>query len=157
MAYTGQVVENPVTGQRIRFVALAQDSGGAELVLESAFWGHGPEPPAHFHPEQDEVIEVLQGELQVRLEGRLQTLHQGQTISIGRGPVHSMWNVAAQPVAVRWVVRPALTTEAFLEQLFAASQNERGMPAPQQVGQLLQQFSREFRLAPQPAVVEPAQ
>ena len=99
---------------------------------------------------------MLQGELQVRLDGKMYTLHQGETLHINRGQVHSMWNVADQPAAVRWVVRPALDTEDFMEQLFAASQNERGMPTPQQVGQLLQQFSREFRLATQPAVTEPA-
>ncbi|WP_324672090.1 cupin domain-containing protein [Hymenobacter sp. GOD-10R] len=155
MAYTGQVIENPVTGQRIRFVALAEASAGAELVLESTFRGRGLEPPAHFHPEQDEFFEVLQGELQVRLDGKLRVLHQGTTLRINRGQVHSMWNVAEQPAVVRWAVRPALNTETFMEELFAASQNERGMPTPQQVGQLLHQFGREFRLAPPPAVAAP--
>ncbi|GAB2951384.1 hypothetical protein GCM10027048_15450 [Hymenobacter coalescens] len=158
MAYPGQTVENPITGQTLLFEATARQTQGAELVLVSSYRGHGPEPLPHYHPEQEETFEVLQGELTVRLDGQLHRLGPGERLRIAPGQVHSMWNDADTRAMVRWTTRPALRTEDLLETLFTLAQaglvTAEGVPGLLQTSLLLPEFDREFRLARPPRWVQ---
>lgn len=40
------------------------------LVLDASYAGGGTAPPAHYHPDQDERFEVLEGALRVGAPGR---------------------------------------------------------------------------------------
>jgi quercetin dioxygenase-like cupin family protein len=65
----GEVVENPITGERITFLDTAGDTGGElsrfEYVLPPRF-----SIPEHVHPRQEERHEVLSGTLRGRVGGR---------------------------------------------------------------------------------------
>ncbi|OON67109.1 cupin domain-containing protein [Hymenobacter sp. CRA2] len=154
MPYPGQALENPVTGQTIYFMTTARQSAGTELVLESSYRAWGPEPLPHFHPQQEELFEVLQGELMVRLDGQLRTLQRGERLRIGPGQVHAMWNGSPTRAVVRWSTRPALRTEEFLETLFSLAQSglvtAEGTPGWLQTSLLLHEYAAEFRLAKPP-------
>lgn len=62
MARRGDVVENPMTGERVTFLETASDTGGEllrfEYVLPPRF-----SIPEHVHPRQEERHEVLSGTL----------------------------------------------------------------------------------------------
>jgi quercetin dioxygenase-like cupin family protein len=158
MAYQGQSVENPVTGQSLYFLSTARQTNGRELVLESSYHGPGPEPRPHYHPQQEELFEVLQGALQVRLNGQLRTLHRGEKLRIAPGQVHSMWNEQPGRTIVRWTTRPALRTEELLETTFTLAQaglvTAEGAPGLLQSALLLGEFDQEFRLARPPRLVQ---
>lgn len=111
MARRGLTLTDPTTGQTITFVQTAADTGGALLALETRYGGKGGPPPMHRHPSQDEHFEVLDGELHVRLGRRRRTLTAGEVLDVPAGTPHAMHGTAR----VRWEVRPALETEAFLE------------------------------------------
>src|SRR3954468_1752186 len=58
MAYAGQTIENPVSGERITFIRTAADTDGELLEIELELSPDGAVPGAHVHPEQEERFEV---------------------------------------------------------------------------------------------------
>lgn len=58
MAHAGQVIEHPVTGERITFLKTAGDTGGQLLRLDLHVSPHGFVAAAHVHPGQEERFEV---------------------------------------------------------------------------------------------------
>ena len=60
MASAGDVLENPVTGQRLIVRRTAAETGGEVLEVESIYTMPTPFPPtAHYHPYQEERFKVL--------------------------------------------------------------------------------------------------
>ena len=110
MARRGLTLTDPTTGQTITFQQTAADTGGALLELESTYVPSRGRPPLHSHPGQDEHFEVVEGTLLVRMGGRRRTLTAGEVLDVPAGTRHAMHGDAR----VRWEVRPALATEAFL-------------------------------------------
>ena len=62
MARAGEMIENPVTGQRLIFLVTSTDSDGELLSAEGVFPPGGFAGVTHIHPHQDEHFEVLDGE-----------------------------------------------------------------------------------------------
>lgn len=154
MAFTGKRISNPVNGQAIQFLTTAKDSKGVVLEMVST-WQPASKPPSrHFHPIQDERFRVLEGELTVELNGKKQTLREGDSVHIPANTVHGMWNESAKPTVVHWSVFPALQTEYFLETSMGLAADgkvgKKGMPDILQVALLARKYRQEFRL-PQPA------
>ncbi len=79
----------------------------AELVVEATYAPRGSPPPGHFHPEQDERLEILAGEMRAVVDGRELELAEGAELEIGRGQVHLMWNPGEVAARTRWETRPA--------------------------------------------------
>src|SRR3954467_13575474 len=113
MATAGHELRNPHTGQTLIFRRTAADTGGELLEVESTWEQQGPQPPAHFHPSQEERFEVLEGALEAEIDGERRTLSQGDELVLPAGTVHSMWNAGPGPARASWVTRPALRTEQF--------------------------------------------
>ena len=73
MAYAGQTISNPVSGERITFVKTAADTNGELLAIDMTLAADGHVPGAHVHPEQEERFEVVSGTMVFRMgrqEGR---------------------------------------------------------------------------------------
>ena len=111
MARPGLTLTDPTTGQTITFLQTAADTDGALLEMETTYRGGSGKPPMHRHPAQAEHFEVREGELHVRLGRKRRVLRAGDTFDVPAGTPHAMHGAAT----VRWQVRPALATEAFLE------------------------------------------
>jgi quercetin dioxygenase-like cupin family protein len=157
MARAGDVLTNPVTGQTLRFLQTAADTGGALLEMESTWAPGGVEPPEHLHPRQAERFTVLEGTVRVRMDGTLRDLKPGDTLEVPANVPHGMWNPGDGPAAVRWEVRPALATERMFEALFGLAArgdvNARGVPGLLDMSVLLRRHRGEFRLTrPAPVV-----
>ena len=58
MAHAGQVLENPISGEKIIFRQTAADTDGELLAFELVLAPGGAVPGAHVHPEQEERFEV---------------------------------------------------------------------------------------------------
>ena len=70
-------------------------SQSPDLLEVDGNWGaHGSAPPPHFHPDQDERFEVVEGELTAVVDGKQRTLRPGETLEVPRGAVHRMWNLS---------------------------------------------------------------
>jgi quercetin dioxygenase-like cupin family protein len=71
--------------------------------------------PAHRHRNEAETIHVVEGEFEMRVDGRRHVLRAGETIHVPRGVVHSGANVGERPGRRVLVFSPAGMERFFLE------------------------------------------
>jgi mannose-6-phosphate isomerase-like protein (cupin superfamily) len=118
------------------------------LEVEASYRPGGSPPPAHFHPDQDEHFEVLEGTMRVRVDDQERELAPGARIEIGRGQVHQMWNPGPEPARLRWVTSPAGRTEEWFRTLDGVFGKDGDVAAGREVdfGALLDEYSDVFRL-----------
>lgn len=158
MAYANKTISNPATGQEIRFVHTARDTGGRLLEMESHFQPHSLEPIPHYHPLQTEYFTALSGAIVVRLGAVIKVLKAGETLRIPPHTVHSMWNPFEEKAVVSWKMEPALDTEYFLETGMGLAREgktgKNGMPPLLQVALLANRYDKVFRLASPPYWVQ---
>jgi quercetin dioxygenase-like cupin family protein len=76
----------------------------------------------HYHPEQEETYQVLEGTLDVFREGRWQTVPTGESLKVPKGLVHGFRNASEAPVRFLNVHHPALRFQEHLETLDHLSQ-----------------------------------
>ena len=155
MASTGDVLDNPLTGQSLTFRRTTAQTGGELLEVESSWETAGLEPPEHHHPHQQEHFEVLEGELRARVGDVEHTVRAGDTLDVPAGTPHAMWNPGPGRARAVWQTRPALKTEAFFEMVWglaqASARGEEG-PDPERAAAMLSEYTDEFRLGrPDPA------
>jgi quercetin dioxygenase-like cupin family protein len=149
MVKPGDVLDNPITRQSLTFRRTTADTGGELLEVESRWEAAGPEPPAHYHPRQDERFQVLEGELRARVGDVEHAVGAGDTLDVPAGTPHAMWNPGPGRARAVWQTRPALRTEAFFEMLWGLAQASAGgeeMPDPDRAAAMLSEFADEFRL-----------
>jgi quercetin dioxygenase-like cupin family protein len=158
MAFKNKLIRNTVTGQEIRFLQTAIDTAGQLLEMESTYQAYSKEPAVHYHPHQAEDFEVLSGELTVRIHGQQNVLKAGDKLHIPRNVVHAMWNASGYKTIVNWQVRPAMNTEHLLETASGLASdgkvNENGMPPLLQTALMVNRFSKVFRIAKPPFIVQ---
>jgi quercetin dioxygenase-like cupin family protein len=90
-------ITNPVTGEKVTFEERSRQSGGARTVgvLEAA--PHGG-VPKHTHDAHEERIEVLEGEIEVTVNGTRHVLSANEHIVIPKGATHSWRNPSPERV-----------------------------------------------------------
>ncbi len=109
---------NPFTGQVIRLVELT----GEHLVMESIYQAGGAPAPPHFHPEQEERFEVIEGGVRANVRGEERVLRAGDELLVPAGTMHDFGGLADESGTVIWEVRPPLRTWEFFRTLFGALQ-----------------------------------
>jgi quercetin dioxygenase-like cupin family protein len=132
MIRTGDTIHNPVTGERITFLATAADTDGEVVVIETVVQPDGFVAAAHVHPSQSERFAVKSGTLGLKTGSTKHTLGSGQVVTVEPGTAHRFWNAGDEPVRFVCEVRPALQFESLLETMFALAAdgktNRKGMP-----------------------------
>jgi len=155
MAYSGQIIENPVSGERIEFLRTAADSDGELLEFELELSPDGRVPGAHVHPEQEERFHVLEGTMTFRLGLRRIVAEAGDSVVVPARRVHKFVNSGDGPARARVQVAPALDMEELLctaAQLAGEGKVLRsGMPKPLHLALFVQRFRREVRAPFPPA------
>lgn len=158
MAFSGKVIENKFTGQKIKFIQTGKDTDGKLLEMETSYAPHSKEPVAHYHPLQDENFEVVAGEMNIRINGSIKVLKKGDTLHIAANTVHSMWNNSENETVMNWKVTPALATDHFLETATGLSNdgqvNKDGKPGLLQISLMASKYSNVFRLTKPPFAVQ---
>jgi quercetin dioxygenase-like cupin family protein len=133
VARAGEYIDNPVTGERVRFRATAAETEGTLLSMEYFAPAHHVIAPPHVHPRQEERTEVLAGTLSGRVGGRKRTVKAGEFVTVPAGTMHGFRNVAAVELHAVVEFRPALRTETVFETFVALARagrtNARGMPS----------------------------
>jgi quercetin dioxygenase-like cupin family protein len=90
--------------------ASAGETGGALIALEDSL-EQGKVTPLHQHPEQDELVYVLEGELRVSIAGQEYLVGSGGTLFSPRGVPHAFEVVS--PSARLLMVQTPGSGEAF--------------------------------------------
>jgi mannose-6-phosphate isomerase-like protein (cupin superfamily) len=155
MAYAGQIIDNPVSGERIEFLRTASDTDGELLELELA--AAGRVPGAHVHPEQEERFHVLEGTMKFRLGLRTIVAEAGDTVVVPAGRMHKFTNGGDGPARARVHVEPALDMEDLLVTTAELAHDghvlRSGMPKPLHLALFVRRFRREVRAPFPPAPV----
>jgi mannose-6-phosphate isomerase-like protein (cupin superfamily) len=159
MAHAGQIIDNPVTGERIEFTKTAADTDGELLAFELTLDPDGHVPGAHIHAEQEERFDVVSGTMRFRMNGKKIVAGPGETVVVPAGARHKFANGGDVPAVVRVEVRPALRMEDLLETTVRLAEegktNRKGMPKPVHLALFVREFEREVRAPfPPPAVVK---
>lgn len=111
-----------------------------QLELESTWEASGTPPRTHWHPQQHEHFEVLDGELTVRLGGEaLRVVAAGETVDVPPRTAHTMWNAGTAPCRASWLISPAQRTEEMFRTIDAGL-------GPLGAVRMLWVFRHEFRL-----------
>ena len=101
-------------GSRYILRAPTAETGGEYVEFEFDFPAKAFAPPPHVHPGQSESYEVLEGELEVMVDGDWRTLRAGESAVVPPGVDHTFRNPSG-PMRARNFHRPALGFEAFIE------------------------------------------
>ena len=161
MAAPGDVLENPATGQWIRFLLTGDQTGGrlfrAELVVPPG----GSAGPRHVHPAQREDFEVLSGRAVFTVGGWQQVAGPGERVNAPIGAPHTFRAIGDEELRLRLELRPAPpSTAAFFERYFELGRQGRmnrwGMPGPLDMALLWPLASEHVVLAGPPARAQDA-
>lgn len=150
MIRSGDILENPVTGERLRFLKTSRDTAGEAVVVERTLQPHAPIAAAHVHPFQVEQFRILAGAVGFRLGRASFEARTGDVVVARRGTPHALWNAGDEPARLVAVVRPALQLERLIETIFSLAAdgktNRRGTPNPLRLAVIAEAHFDEVRL-----------
>ena len=82
----------------VHWAVHAGDPPGAEQTIGLAVFDAGKSNAEHIHPNCEEVVYVLDGEVEHTLGDQQTTLRAGDLIVVPRGVAHRLVNTSATPV-----------------------------------------------------------
>lgn len=93
------------------------DTGGEYVEMEFVLPPGCIPPPPHIHPQQVEEYEILDGSLDITVNGQWRTFGSGDSTSVPRGALHTFRNRSGAVVRVRNWHRPGLRFDDFIERM----------------------------------------
>jgi quercetin dioxygenase-like cupin family protein len=154
----GDTIQNPVTGERIVFLATSRQTHGEAVVIETQIQPGGFVAAAHVHPSQEERFTILDGTVGFRLGREKIVATPGNTVIVPAGTAHKFWNAGDGVARFVCDIRPALRFESLLETMFALAEagktNRKGMPGPLQLAVIADAHFDTVRLPFPPAFVQ---
>jgi len=159
MAYLGQTLENPASGERITFRRTAAQTNGELVAIDLELpAGRRVPGPLHIHPEQEERFAVVHGTMRFRLGRRHVVAGPGEVVVVAAGERHDFANVGDTDALVHVEVRPALQMERMFETAVALARAGRttrgGIPKPLDLALFTREFEHEVRAAFPPRWVQ---
>ncbi len=158
MTTTGDVIENPVTGERAVVRIGTRETAGARGVVDLHVRPGGAVVGEHWHPAMDERFTVLRGRVGFRLGGEERIAALGSEIHVPAGARHDWWNAGDEEALVRVEVSPAARFEAMILNFFGLAQDgktdARGLPGLLQLALLVREFRDAIRFTRPPQVVQ---
>jgi quercetin dioxygenase-like cupin family protein len=104
-----------VLGDLYRFLATSEDTGGAYALWETTATPGLPGPPPHIHHREDEALYVLEGELELSVEGDTTRAGSGSFVNIPKGTLHTWRNAGDAPARLLGMVAPGGFEDFFKE------------------------------------------
>lgn len=116
-----EILENPVTGESMKVIESTAQAFRAQYSLRP----HGEIPGEHLHPHKEQRIEVLSGEMHVRIDGEHRIVRAGETATVPVGTRHFQWNPCDTEAVVIEEIRPAGRIHDFFTVLFGLARDGR--------------------------------
>ena len=150
MARSGDVIENPVSGERIIFRKTASETNG-ELLQFDYFCKpktKGTASLRHKHPKLEERFEVAAGSMSYTLgDSKMKSAEMGGKVVVPKGTAHALWNEGDGELQVSTECRPALKIERFFETMYGLAKdgktNKSGIPGLLQTAVIFRGFKDE--------------
>lgn len=95
------------------WLSLPLSTGTDQLVLVEVDLMPGFGHNFHIHPNQEEIIYVISGELDQWLEQKHEILKFGDTVFIPKNTVHASFNISNKPVKFLAMLGPAVGPEGY--------------------------------------------
>jgi mannose-6-phosphate isomerase-like protein (cupin superfamily) len=112
-----QIDFHPGMGMRWEVTRGTEDTAGE--LFESKNWldPRMPGPPVHVHPSQEESFDVVEGVLDVFIDGEWSPVGAGETATVPAGVPHTLRNATDELVTCVTRIRPAGRSEAFFHDM----------------------------------------
>jgi quercetin dioxygenase-like cupin family protein len=118
MLKSGDVLNLGPLGATFHIKKTAAETSGRSFEME---WELEPQTggtPVHIHPQAIETYEVLQGQLDVYVDGAWKTLPAGERISVEKGVPHTFRNASNEVTRVYNTHQPAMQFDHYFERLY---------------------------------------
>lgn len=113
-------------------IVRSTDDTNGEVLEANAWLGpHSPNPPVHMHDNVEDSFEIIEGRLDVKLDGTWHTYGPGERAAAAPGHRHTLRNSHDEPVKFINRHRPAADNEGFFRDMAALASTGRmgaGMP-----------------------------
>ena len=114
----------------------AEDPDRDPVVIDFHMPDGAQAPPPHYHPNgQSETFEVLKGSFEVKLDGKWQTVNEGETALVEPGVIHTFRNKSGAEVVIRNTHTPAYSFERYMRRVHAIA-TERNLEKLTPVGMI---------------------
>ena len=129
-----RTIENPLTGERVTFLATAEETNGEYVRIRNETSAGAPGVVMHYHLAYTEAFEVLEGNLDVCVgtEENHLVLAEGESAFVPLNTAHRFWNSSTEPVVFEVEIRPARNFEKALRAHFGLVQdgktNDKAIP-----------------------------
>jgi quercetin dioxygenase-like cupin family protein len=155
----GDVIWNPLTGEKALFVESAEETGGARIVVDFAVEAGGFVPGGeHVHDHCAEHIELQAGRVALLIDGAMRALIAGERLTIAPGTWHRWWNASDGEVQARVRIEPAMRFQEAILVLWGlcadGHTNAEGRPSPLQGALLATRYRAELRFRQPPDAVQ---
>jgi mannose-6-phosphate isomerase-like protein (cupin superfamily) len=158
MARAGEIIENPASGERVKWHVTSADSDGRLVRAEMWVRPGGAVPMKHVHRRSDERFEIIGGTLGVDIGGERTELVQGDRATVPAGTPHAWWNAGEDEVHVMVEIEPALRFEEMIETMFGLARDGKvgpgGRPRLLQIAVFGRAFMDEVHVASPPLWVQ---
>lgn len=104
---TWETIDGEGDGGMIRWISHPASTGSARLVVLHATLQPGDAHPFHLHPDQDEVVHVLSGQVEKWIDRDRRLLGPGDSAFLPAGVVHGIYNTGDAPACVLAIFGPA--------------------------------------------------
>ena len=155
----GDVVWNPLTGEKAMLVETAEQTDGARIVGDFAVEAGGFVPGGeHVHDRCAEHFEVRSGRIAFLLAGEQRILQAGEQLTVPPGTRHRWWNPGDDEVLARVRVEPALRFQEAILVFWGlcadGHTNRKGVPSPLFGALLATRYRTELRYTRPPDLVQ---
>ena len=132
-----RILDFAATGMWWEITKSTADTGGESFeainVIVPGFAG----PPLHIHPHAEESYHVLEGTLDVCVDGEWRQLGPGDSATVPVGTAHTLKNPHPVEVRLRNVHKPALDFERFFRRMQALVADGKLTLPPKNFGSLI--------------------
>ena len=133
MVQPGDVIENPVTGERITFLRTSAQTGGSLAEMELALSPTAHLAAAHIHLHQEERFEVIEGLIRIRCNAEESLVGAGATVAVPAGSPHTWAPEGDKGARVKLTFTPGAGIEEFFDEFFRLGRegrtNKKGVPS----------------------------
>jgi mannose-6-phosphate isomerase-like protein (cupin superfamily) len=155
----GDVVWNPLTGEKAMLVESAEESRGARIISDFAVEAGGFVPGGeHVHDHCAEHFEVRSGRIAFLVDGEERTLGEGDQMTVAPGTWHRWWNAGDGEVLLRTRIEPAMRFEEAILVIWGlcadGHTNAEGRPSPLLGALLATRYRPELRYREPPDAVQ---
>lgn len=111
---SSQVEREQLSWGSMGWLSRPASTSARELVVIEAQLTPGLGHNFHKHPDQEEVIYVVEGEVEQWLDQEKRLLRPGDSVFIPKNIVHASFNVSSQPATLLAILAPCVSAAGYV-------------------------------------------